>query len=726
MRRFLARVLLVCALVLAAGGLRAQVALPSSGGNSNQPVTFTADSVEYDRDRGLVIASGHVQAWQNDHYLSADRVTFDRNADVAAAAGHVVLVEPNGEVLFSDYAELGQGMREAVLKGMSALLAENGRLIANGARRTDGKLNELSRGVYSTCDLCAQDPTRAPLWQLRARSMVQDTEHKRIEYQDAWLDIYGLPLLYFPYFWHADPSVKRASGLLPPNIGVDGHIGAFVAQPYYWVLDDQSDLTLTPEVTTQAGEQLGVDYRRDFNDGRLRLDSALANYNGQFNGYVFSTGTFDIDQNWRAGFNINRATNATYLSRFRVPGSSDILSSTVYIEGFGEGSYTRLDSSIYQGLTTAYNQSDLPVVLPRYQYHYFGQPDALNGVSAIDVDAFNLTRGHGTNTRRAALTGNWDRPLTDGAGELWQASFHFDIAGYQATHLDEQPDYSTASRADTLRALPQVALEYRWPLLRDAGRWGAQIIEPIVQLILAPNPGNRYLRTTPNEDSLDLQFTDSNLFAWNKFPGIDRQEGGARANVGLRGEWNFAGEQIEGLIGQSYRVHKDDSFPIGSGLNNNASDVVGHVAYVPASWLDLTAQARVNNATFAPRFADVYATGGVPALRLSAGYVYETTNPFYAVNYPPYAQPPEVPRNELALGANSSFGRWRLGGYGRRDLARNEMVAAGAEGAYEDECFIFDIRFDRRFTSLDGDNGNTTVQFQITFKTVGQFGFHAF
>jgi LPS-assembly protein len=51
----------------------------------NQPVTFLADSVSYDKTNGIVTASGHVQAWQNDHYLSADSVSFDRNTDVAAA-----------------------------------------------------------------------------------------------------------------------------------------------------------------------------------------------------------------------------------------------------------------------------------------------------------------------------------------------------------------------------------------------------------------------------------------------------------------------------------------------------------------------------------------------------------------------------------------------------------------------------------------------------------------
>ncbi len=718
--------ILAACLIAIPGRLAAQLSIPGAGGNSSQPVTFSADDLQYDRDRGLLTATGHVQAWQNDHYLSADRVTYDRNANVAAAAGHVVLVEPDGQVLFAEYAELGEGMREAVLKGMSAQLAENARLIANGARRTDGKLNELSRAVYSTCNLCAEHPQDAPLWQLRAESAVQDTEHHRIEYQDAWLDIFGLPVAYFPYFWHADPSVKRESGLLPPNFGFSSHIGTFFAQPYYWVLDDQSDLTLTPEYTTQYGGQVGVAYRRDFNDGRFRLTGAVADTDGQFNGYVFTNGQFDYDEHWRYGFDVNRATSSTYLSNFHTPGASSILASQVYVEGFGEGAYTRLDSRIYQGLTASYNQNELPVVLPRYQYHYFGQPDALDGVASVDVDAYNLTRDVGTNTRRGALVGNWDRPFTDAGGGLWKASVHFDVAGYDATHLNQQPNYSPVGSADTVRGLPQVALEYRWPLVRDAGAWGTQVIEPIVQLIAAPNTGNRHLQTVPNEDSLDLEFTDATLFGWNKFPGIDRQEGGARANVGVHGEWNFAGQQIEGLIGQSYRAHKDDTFPVGSGLTGRASDVVGHVSYIPSSWLDVTARARVDNVSFAPRFGDVISSFGPAALRLSAGYVYQTTDPFYQYDYAPGTEPPQAPRNELALGGTTQFGDWRLGGYARRDLARNEMVAAGAEGTYENECLIFDVRLDRRFTSLNGDNGDTTLQFQITFKTVGQVGFHAF
>jgi LPS-assembly protein len=61
----------------------------------------------------------------------------------------------------------------------------------------------------------------------------------------------------------------------------------------------------------------------------------------------------------------------------------------------------------------------------------------------------------------------------------------------------------------------------------------------------------------------------------------------------------------------------------------------------------------------------------------------------------------------------------------RRDLQLKQMVAAGGDAAYEDECYILDFRFYRRSTSFNGDNGSTTVLIQVTLKTIGQFGYKA-
>ncbi len=691
--------------------------------NRRDPVGFTADQVEYNRETGIVTATGNVEAWQNDHVLRADKITFDRNRDIAAASGHVYMIEPDGQVLFSDYAELTQGMREGVIKNMQALLAENGRLVANGARRTEGKINEMSRAVYTTCNLCKEDPGKAPFWQIRARDAVQDGVNKRIEYRDAVVDIYGVPVAWFPYFWHVDPSVKRASGFLVPSIGNSSKLGTFAQVPYYWVLDENSDVTLTPNFNTKNYFDLDTEYRRAFNDGSLKVNLGLGYDLGKPQAAIFASGKFTYDDTWRYGFDINRASSSVYLRDYRFSNHGDILASNIYVEGFGTGAYTRLDALAYQGLVASINQSRLPYVLPRYKYSYFGEPDSLGGRLSFTTEDFNVVRDVGTNTQRLGTSIRWDRPFAGALGEQYKLTFRTDAAAYNASKLDQNPNYYGSSSAQTARAQPNLALEMRWPFVREG--WGRQIIEPIAQLVAGPNTGALRKSTVPNEDSLDFEFTDQNLFSINKFPGIDRQEGGLRMNAGLHVNWTGGGVGFDQLIGQSYRTHRDDSFPIASGLEHRASDFVTRTTFTPASWLDLTARTRLDRRDLTLRFADAEASTGFDRFRVSAGYIYSDTNPYAYYDTATVPASYFTPRNELSLSATSNFGQYRFSAFARRDLHLDKMDSVGLRATYENECFIFDVNASKRYTSLNGDTGSTLVLFQLTFKTVGQFGFHA-
>ncbi len=127
--------------------------------------------------------TGHVEAWQNGHVLRADKITFDRNTGVAAATGNVVLLEPDGEVLFADYAEMHEQHERRHPEGHARAAGSRMAGWRPTARSAPAaRSTRLSKVVYSTCNLCAKDPTKPPLWQIRALSGVQDLEHKKIEY----------------------------------------------------------------------------------------------------------------------------------------------------------------------------------------------------------------------------------------------------------------------------------------------------------------------------------------------------------------------------------------------------------------------------------------------------------------------------------------------------------------------------------------------------------------
>ncbi len=537
-----------------------------------------------------------------------------------------------------------------------------------------------------------------------------------------------------PYFSHADPSVRRESGFLVPSFGSSTHIGGFLETPYYWAINNQSDVVLAPEVTTEQGPQLSADYRLRLNNGLVHVYAAAAYDEGKPNGLIFATGDFAYDDTWRYGFNINLASTANYLRDFKIQNYSTILTTSAHIEGFGVGSYTKLDAIGYQGVSTTVAQAKLPYVLPRYEYSFFSEPDLIGGRTKVDLTAFNVVRAQGTNTERAGLSLEWQRPFTGLVGEQYRITLRGTGVAYNAFDINQQPTYGTVGNAEGFHGQPTAALDVKWPLIRSDATTGTQVVEPIVQLIAAPNAGAYFNRNIPNEDSLDFEFTDSNLFSLNRYAGIDRFEGGLRANYGLHNTWTLGGTTVDTLVGQSYREHLDKSVPLGQGLDHHASDIVNRATITPAAFYDFTARSRIDPRNGNITFAEGLASAGVPLFRVSGGYLYSSTNPYYLYDQStnPSVTPPKgypasyfIPRDEVVLSATSQFDAYKLNGSVRRNLSTGRFDTIGARATYEDECFIFDVNLIKRFTSIDNDSGGTTVLFQVTLKTIGQFGYHA-
>jgi LPS-assembly protein len=687
--------------------------------------------VEFDQDRNLVIARGAVEAWQGGRILRTDTFTYNRETGIATAEGNVQLLEPDGQVSYADRAELTGDMRNGVVEGLKARLAQNGRMVAMGGRRTDGTITDMARVVYSSCDLCADDPEAPPLWQLRARVATHDRNEQRIRYRDAALQMGGWPVLYTPYLSHPDPSIPRASGFLTPVFGTSRFLGPFVTTPYYWAIDGQQDLTLSPTISANQDPAAGIAYRRRFNSGTINLSGSVGNLGGGtipedergWGGHVYGRAQFSLDENRRTGINVNRATSQTYLRAFRYP-SPRQLTSDVYLEGFwGTEGYARIDSRIYQSLNEEDNTSVIPLVLPSIQADYAFPRDAWGGYLTVDTNNYVLLRSEGTDTRRIASRINYDLPTQDRFGGIWTVRGQADLVGRSADNLQLGPVNSTTESSLTeANANARVALDWRMPFARSAGEYGSQIIEPRVQFVTGPSTGRQY--NIPNEDSLDFEFTDANLFALNRFTGRDRQEGGTRVDAALRGAWLFPnGGQVEALGGRSFRASEEDVFYAGSGLEDQASDWVGRVRVSPVSWLDLIARARFDGETMASRLTETSARVGLGPVSVSAGYLFTTPNPALT-------NTPNTDRREVSGGVSARIGQyWRVGAAGRYDVQNSKPVSAGLNLVYEDECLVFSTSYNRSWAENTNRESyypsGETLLFSIGFKTIGDFGFRA-
>jgi LPS-assembly protein len=694
----------------------------------DQPVTFTAEEVEYDQNRALVVARGRVEAWQGNRVLRADEFTYDRNTGIATARGHVQLIEADGQVIFADSVELRNQFRDGVLEGLRGLLAQNGRVAAAGARRTDGTFFDLSRIVYSACDPCRDDPLAPPLWQLRARTATLDQQARQARYRDAVVEFGGVPLFWTPYLQHPAGGAPRQSGFLSPTFGVTRFLGAFVETPYYWAIDQSQELALRPQIATGAAPNLGLEYRRRFNFGEIAAEGSLGYLDGSdrtergFGGHIFSRGRFSLDETWRAGFDLNLATSEDYLRIYRY-GARRLLTTTLFTEGFwGTESYARLDGRGFQGLRPTDDNSRIPVVLPNLYWDWHSPPDPLGGTFTIDTWNFAVFRERGTDTQRAGTRIGYSLPATDGWGGLWTLRAQTDLAVYGFTNLSGAPNFSAAANdGGTTLANIRAGLDWRMPFVRPAGAYGQQLIEPRLQVGTGPLTGAQ--AGVPNEDSIDFEFTDANLFSLNRFAGRDRQEGGTRLDYALRGAWYFPnGGLLEGLAGASYRLQRDGGpFYQGSGLEERASDYVARARAMPVPWLEFLGRGRFGQQEGELRFLDLSSTVSLPTeTTITAGYLHTPAVPYLN---------PVRNRDEVALGVTQRVGHWRFSAFGRYDLDLSRPVAIAASAGYEDECFLFEARFLRRFAE-DPATGrdypaNTVLLFRIGLKTVGDFGFRA-
>jgi LPS-assembly protein len=693
----------------------------------NAPVTFTADEVEYDRETGIVTARGRVEAWQGERVLRADRFTYNRDTGEATAQGNVQLLEPDGQVLFAESAELQDKFKDGVMREVRALLAANARLAANGVRRTGGTINELSKPVYSSCDICPTDPSVPPAWQVRARIATQDKDQLRITYRDAVMQVHGIPVFYTPYLSHPDPSSPRQSGFLFPQLGTTRYLGAFAMVPYFWAIDGQQDLTATALLSTRQAPFLLGEYRNALNFGRIETSASLGWLNGtnrtkeQLAGHIFSTGRFSLDENWRAGFSINRATSDTYLQTIRT-WSRPVYVSTAYVEGFWDTEhYARVDVRGYQSLQLRYNNDQLPYVLPYAQYEYAPKQQIAGGHLTYDSNLLSIYRLTGPHTQRLAQRVNWTRQDFDPVGGLWTFRLQGDVNGYWAEGQHLAPVYLSGANGVRQNSNFRAAMDWRMPFLRTTeDNWGHQVIEPRMQIVTGPRIGRQ--TRLPNEDSIDFEFTDANLFALNRFSGRDRQEGGSRADAALRAAWHFPnGGQVGALLGRSYTIQDDHSTSrqyTYSGLASRASDWVSQLRVAPVSWFEVVGRVRSDSHDFGQRrMVDAVARLHLGPVTLTAGYLLTPPLPFLAsINS----------REEVSFGGSATIaGNWRVNAQAKYELSTGRFGIIQGGAGYEDECLIIEGRFLKRFNqdlvTRENYPVNTVVLLHIGLKTLGDY-----
>jgi len=726
---------------------------PDTPAGQQQPPVISADELIYDQTLGLVTARGKVEIHQNHQIVRADQVTYNQKTQVVAASGHVTMVQPGGEVMFGDYAELTDDLKDGFIQQVSLILSDNSRMIGNSAVRERGEITTIDRAVYSPCNLCKDDPTAPPLWQIRAVRVTNDAVSKDIIYHDAFIDLFGVPLFYTPYFSMPDPSVDRRQGFLFPTFGATSDVGPFFGLQYYFDISPDQDATLGTMVTRDAGTLFSGEYRKRFDKGLVTLNGSInqsgydkiLNDNSGFNGsnldfrsqqvrwHFFGSARYDFDQNWRFGTDIQRTSDRTYLDNFGIS-SSDVLQSRAYAEGFYGLNYISVEALDWQDLRTPGtgigNKGFSPTILPWAQANYVSEPNALfGGQWFVNASAISLLRDYdpvtsdptrGVDTRRLSSQIGWQRDFYTDSGIVLNARTYLRGDLYQSNDMpdgtkviDGGPDEVLTRDENAARIFPVATLTARYPFVGQIGTY-QQLLEPIVSFSAAPEVSNG--NKIPNNDSADIEFDEINLFSENRFPGLDRVEGGQHVSYGFRyGLYAPDGANATFFVGQSYRFEKDDDFPESSGLRDKVSDYVGRVTLHPAPYLNLDWRFRLDKDNFYSRRQFVQATT-TPADWLNLNVNYSLLD-----DKGPDDDGNTFNQQQLGAGGTAKVSDyWSLSTGMTYDIQNMRPFTYSAGAQYMDECFTFGVTVQRRFTTAEDQKEGYSVFLTLNLKNLGE------
>ncbi|HEX6143002.1 MAG TPA: LPS assembly protein LptD [Geminicoccaceae bacterium] len=683
------------------------------------PVLLIADRVIYDESAGVVRAEGNVEVTRGPRRLLADMIRYEEAADLMVAEGGVVLLEPTGEALFADRVRLSGDLLNGVVEQLRGRLVDNSLFAASRGQRIQGTRIEMDQATYTPCEVC-EESAFDPLWQLRAERIQHDQESQTVRYKNARFELFGVPVLYTPYFSHPDPTIERKSGFLAPSVGSDSELGFTLETPYYFALAPNYDFTFSPIVTSEEGVVLTGEYRHLLEEGEFNLagsvtyateavDNARDTPEGdELRGHVEGEGQFRLAERWQWGYDLAVASDDTYLQRYDFSNKS-ILNNRVYAERIWERNYLAINGYGFQGLRQSDDQGLIPIVLPLAEAELMSEPWHWGSRLTLDASVLALTRTEGLDTRRASLTGGIEKPWLGPIGDRHR--LRAEVRG-DAYSTDGNPRTlrEDGTNSET-RAIPRLSYDWSWPLIGDT--FGlTPLIEPVVNASIAPEGVNN--EDIPNEDSRDLEFDDSNLFEPNRFPGLDRVEDGGHVSYGMRfGLYGEDGEWLNALFGQSYRFLGDgDVFSPETGLDSDQSDYVGRVDMYPDPWLNIRYRFRLDKNSLDLLRNEVTAFFGPPQLRVDVNYLSLEEDP----EAEDFREREEVTAGLLVRPTSRLSVRFQT----RRNLEQSRTIAHNVGLVYRNPCLLLVAALEERFTRNRDAGGGTTFTMRVTFQNLGE------
>ena len=446
---------------------------------------------------------------------------------------------------------------------------------------SDRNTTIVNKGVFTSC----KKTDDCPPWSIQSEKITHDKNKKQLNYKNAIIKVYDIPILYFPRFFHPDPTVERQSGFLKPQLNNSNILGNSVNIPYFKILEENKDFTITPSLFDDNFFMLENEYRQinknsnlDINFGivsgyKSSIDSKKKNINS-----IFSEFNKDLNlENFISSdlyLSLQRMNNDTFLKVFDQniqdtklkPRDPNILESHAKISLNHSKYNLNAGFTIYEDLEKI-SSDRYQYILPYFNFDKNLSNNFLNGIVNFSSSGENNLTD--TNKLETSLVNDLEYI---GTNFLTNSGFENNFV-VNIKNLN-----TTGKNSSQYKSNPQIELmslysfNSSYPLIKEEEEHNNYLV-PKLSLKINPHDMKNYSSTKKNINT-------TNIFDNNRLGLSDSFETGESLTLGF----NYKREQKNNLnnfldinLATLFRINEEEFIPSNTTINKKNSNIFGNI-----------------------------------------------------------------------------------------------------------------------------------------------------
>ncbi len=584
---------------------------------------FSAQNISYEKNEEKIKIKGKSNALIETNYeFETEDITIFRNESIISSDMRAMILDKANKTRY-EIDNFSYSLNEKILKGKNIFIntkfdqpfsdkyffksavfdLENQNYIAQdidisfkkdifGNKKNDPRFSGLSstskngittinKGVFTSC----KKNEKCPPWTIQAEKITYDKNKKQINYDNALVKIYDIPVLYFPKFFHPGPTVKRQSGFLVPHINNSNVLGSSLQIPYFYATSINRDFTFKPTLFDKDIFMFQNEYRQqnknsffitDFNivDG---YKSKKSNKKNTLT-HIFSKYQMDLNfENFiESSLNISfqKVNNDTYLKVFDTnivntdlkPKNFDILTSDLDLNLKNQKYSFNTGFTAYEDLSKQ-NSDRYQYVLPYYNF----SSGFLNNYNFASFNFYsqgdNILKD--TNSLRSRMINNLNIQSFD---YFSKNGIKNNLNYYLKNTITAGKNNIEYDSSPHIKFMNIFELVSSFPLINVSDNY-VNNLNPKISLRINPSDMKGY------KDE-NRKINNDNIFDINRLGLIDTLESGKSLTLGVdyrKEKINDINKYFDLKLGTVLRDKSDENIPTNSSLNKKKSNYFGKV-----------------------------------------------------------------------------------------------------------------------------------------------------